>query len=245
VSIALDGGSALVLELQPAPTVTHEPLLFNLPGSVSVANGIVDVRSARGEPGTSVELGVLAPGVGAVQAMRVNGRDVRLAMTDRGLVVATVHFEGPPFAKLQQIGAYDPSFAGGTFTGTFTIPQRVFDQLAARANAWPIPWTAEDYRTTWLAPERLLLYVQIAEPDDKMEARLRIDGRTVELRKAYSSVRVYPRAFVGFYADVSLLDAAREHRLELELPLLKPGQFQGVFFENVEPEYTAELRMKN
>jgi hypothetical protein len=162
-------------------------------------------------------------------------------MTARGLVVATVRFDGAPFRKLQQIGSYDPVFAGGSFTGTFTIPSRVFDQLAARAKAWPIPWTAEDYRTPWLVPERLLLFVQIAEPDDRMEARLTIDGRTVELRKAYSSIRVYPRAFVGFYADVSLLSADREHRIELELPRLKPGQFQGVFFENVEPEYTTAI----
>ena len=250
VSIAMDGGSALALELQPAPRGEREPLLFNLPGTVSIANGIVDVRNVRGEAGTSVELVVVLPSradtranVGpdfspAITAVRVNGRDVTFAMTVRGLVVATVRFDGAAFHKLQQVGSYDPAFAGGAFTGTFTIPQRVFDQLAARARAWPIPWTAEDFRATWLAPERLLLFVQIAEPDHQMDARLKIDGRTVELRKAYSSIRVHPRAFVGFYADVSLLSADREHRIELELPRLKPGQFQGVFFENVEPEYT-------
>jgi hypothetical protein len=60
----------------------------------------------------------------------------------------------------------------------------------------------------------------------------------VELKKAYSSVRVNRRNFVGFYADVSGLQADVEHRWELETPTgLKPGQFQGVFFENVETEY--------
>ncbi len=58
------------------------------------------------------------------------------------------------------------------------------------------------------------------------------------MKKAYTAVRVYRRTFVGFYADVSLLDADREHTFELMLPTLKPGQFQGLFFENVETEYT-------
>jgi len=27
----------------------------------------------------------------------------------------------------------------------------------------------------------------------------------------------------------------------VELPNLRPGQFQGVFFENIEPEYTEKI----
>jgi hypothetical protein len=116
----------------------------------------------------------------------------------------------------------------------------VFDQLEARGKAWPIPWTAEDLRSTWLAPQRLLLYVQLAEPDDQWTATLKIDGHAVELLKAYASVRANRRNFVGFYADISGLAADVEHRMELELPKgLKAGQFQGVFFENVETEYTV------
>jgi hypothetical protein len=118
----------------------------------------------------------------------------------------------------------------------------VFEQLEARRKAWPIPWTPEDHRSTWLVPERLLLFVQIAEPDDQWTASLKIDGRPVELLKAYASVRVFRRNFTGFYADISRLAADVEHTLELDVPPgLKPGQFQGVFFENVETEYTGPL----
>jgi hypothetical protein len=151
-------------------------------------------------------------------------------------------FAGAEFRQYQQVGSFDPGFAGGRWTGKVTIPQRIFDQLAARQKAWPLPWTSEDYRTTWLAPERLLLFVQIAEPDDRWEARLRIDGRTVELKKAYTAVRAARRTFVGFYADLSLLSPDREHAIELDLPPLRPGQLQGVFFENLEPEYTDRIR---
>jgi hypothetical protein len=95
--------------------------------------------------------------------------------------------------------------------------------------------------TTWLAPERLLLYVHIAEPDDKMSVSLKIDGAPVELQRAYSTIRVHAPSFVGFYADVSNLAPDKEHQLELALPKLAPGQFQGVFFDNVENEFTDAL----
>jgi hypothetical protein len=145
------------------------------------------------------------------------------------------------FRQYQPIVDYDPDATGGRIERTFTIPRRIFAQLAARRKAWPIPWTAEDFRTTWLVPERLLLFVQIAEPDAQSEARLRIDGRSVELRKAYSAVRSAPRTFVGFYADLSMLAPDTPHSFELDLPTLKPGQLQGVFFENIEPEYTSNI----
>jgi len=126
-------------------------------------------------------------------------------------------------------------------SGQFTIPQRIVDQLTARRKAWPIPWTPDDFRTPWLVPERLLLFVQLAEPSPEWDARLTIDGRPVELRKAYSAVRSAGRTFVGFYADLSLLEPERRYRFELELPALRPGQLQGVFFENVETEYTDRI----
>jgi hypothetical protein len=153
-----------------------------------------------------------------------------------------VRFDGTEFHRLQPVVIPDATFTGGRISGTFTVPRRVLDQLAARRLAWPIPWTSEDFRTTWLAPERLLLYAQFAEPDDRWDARLTIDGRTVELRKAYTAVRAVPQTFVGFYADLSLLDADRPNRFELELPRLEPGRFRGLFFENVEPEYTNSIR---
>jgi hypothetical protein len=265
VSIEMDGGSAMVLELQPAPHTIERPMLFNAPGSATSAEGVIEVTGARGEPGTTVELLVLLPDHGGtsgaaradlarpgagmdrpsgppdVKAVRVNGRELPFSRTGANVIRVQVRFDGARFRQYQQIGEVDPGFTGGTYSASFTVPQRIHDQLAARARAWPIPWDAHDYRTTWLAPHRLLLFVQIAEPDDRWEARLAIDGRPVELRKAYSAIRAVRRTFVGFYADVSLLSADREHRLEIELPALRPGQFQGVFFENVEPEYTGAI----
>jgi hypothetical protein len=147
-----------------------------------------------------------------------------------------------PFHPAEPVIDYDAAFAGGTVKGRFSIPQRVFDQLAARRKAWPISWTAEDLEASWLAPHRLLLYVEIAEPDDRWEPRMIIDGQPVELKRAYSAVRAVRDTFVGFYADVSALTPDRAHPLELHLPALRPGQFQGVFFENIELESTTDVR---
>ena len=80
-----------------------------------------------------------------------------------------------------------------------------------------------------------------SEPDDAWDARLFIAGKQVEFRKAYTAVRVVRSTFVGFYADVLSLEADRPYRFELELPALKPGQFRGLYFENVEPEYVSGI----
>ena len=156
----------------------------------------------------------------------------------------TVPFAGARFDHCQQIGSYDRDFSGTTFRSEFTIPQRVFAQLAARRQAWPIPYTDDDLLATWRGPYRLLLYVHIADPDDKWTVGLTLDSQPVELKKAYGDV--YPlgreRTFTGFYADVSSLKPDMQHTVEVTLPAgLQPGQFQGLFFENVEAEWTEEL----
>ena len=240
VSLAMDGGSAVVLKLAPYDAAMGRTVLYGATGHGSATASQITLTDVRGEPGTTAHLLVTLP-AGAVPApavTTVNGVPVPTRVVAPNRVALDVTFAGERFGKLQQVGTYDSAFVGGSFTGTFTVPQRIFDQLAARQRAWPIPWTTEDYLTTWLAPQRLLLFVQVAQPDDKWEARMTIDGREVALHKAYSSVRHVAHDFTGFYADVSLLSAGVPHHVVVDLPRLRPGQFQGLFFENVEPEYT-------
>jgi len=242
LAIEMDGQSALVLAITPAPPAAlASPRLFNAPGRAALAGGVLRLEGVTGEPGTAVDLLVRVPEGEAVSRVAVNGRDLPFEAGPRGLVTVPVRFEGERFGRAEPVGSYDPAFAGGPFAATFRVPRRVVDQLAARARTWPIRWTPDDYHTPWLAPHRLLLFVQIAEPDDRWAPALRIDGRPVALEKAYTALRPVARTFVGFYADVSLLAPDRDYRLELDLPPLRPGQFQGVFFQNVEPDYTAEV----
>ncbi|MBI3567997.1 MAG: hypothetical protein HY084_07335 [Gemmatimonadetes bacterium] len=252
MSVMLDGGSALVLELSPAGPMTA-PVLFGAPGTATVKDGVLDVRGASGESGTNVRLEIALPHgatgqrsgaiIASVRRARVNGVEVPVAARNGDVVQLEVTFAGAEFRQLQPAVTYDSTFAGGRVSGTFTIPKRVFEQLAARRHAWPIPWTADDYRTTWLAPERLLLFAPFSEPDDRWEATLSIDGAPVEFRKAYTAVRVVRSTFVGFYADVSRLEPDRPYRFELQLPSLKPGQFRGLYFENVEPQYVSTVAL--
>ena len=240
VPIAIDGGSAIVLEVQPWSPTT-DPVLFNAPGTATMDGEALAIAGARGEVGSTTDLFVQLPSGRATASVTINGEPAEIASRAPTGVTVRATFDGAMFRHYQPVVEVPDGFAGGKVTGTFTIPRRIVDQLAARRKAWPIPWTPEDFRTTWLVPERLLLFVQIAEPDARWDARLTIDGRTVELRKAYSAIQSAAKTFVGFYADLSMLDADRPYTFELELPKLAPGQLQGVFFENVETEYTEKI----
>jgi hypothetical protein len=240
-TITLDGGSALVFEVTPVTAAAAAPVVFGAPGTATTANGVLELREVSGEPGTTAHLIVALPRATTVARATVNGVVAPIVARKGTTLELMARFAGAEFHQLQPVVAWDSTFAGGKVTGTFTIPARIFDQLHARRQAWPIPWTAEDYRTTWLAPERLLLHAAFSQPDDRWDARLNVDGQEVEMRKAYTAVRAVRSTFVGFYADVSSLEPDRPHRFTLELPALGRGQFLGLYFENVEPEYVSAI----
>jgi hypothetical protein len=245
VDLKLDGTSATVLELVPLAQAGSQTLVFGAsssdpskPVQSNFENGAVRLINVAGRPGSQQEVAILLPSESDVKAMTVNGNAV--AFTHHGRYVsAQVRFAGQPFNHAQEISLHSDS--DGSMTGSFVVPNRIMQQLARRRESWPIPWTKEDYQTTWLAPERLLLFVQFAEPDDTMKLQMSLDGSPVELTRAYASVREHAESFVGFYADLSRLTPDATHAIHLTLPKLDPGRFQGVFFDNVETEYTDQL----
>jgi hypothetical protein len=253
LTFEMDGGSAVVLALGPttvAPVrggrgsrpAPLDPVLFNVTGSVRLDGGVLRIAGARGVGGRTEEVIVTVAPQQPVATVFVNDVELPFVRPVPNVITVKVPFAGTDFGQLHPLWTYDSTFIGGTVRATVRVPRSVVEQLVARRRAWPLPWTPEDYRTTWLASERLLLFVQLAEPDDRWDVRLRIDGKQVELRKAYSAIRVVPQTFVGFYADLSLLEPDREYVLEMEFPRLKPGQLQGLFFENVETTYTEAVR---
>jgi hypothetical protein len=243
VHIPMRGTEALVLEVAPAPPTVDVPLLFNVTGRVEMAGAALSITGAQGEPGTSRDVVVLLPPDRMPERVTINGRAVEFRPGD-GAVEITAAFEGRPFGRAHGVFRYDPSFAGGTLSGSVVVPQRVFAQLRARKAAWPVPYTDDDLLAPWLGSDRLLLFVQIAEPVDSLAIALTIDGRSVPLARGYNSIYGHAprRTFLGYYADVSGLAPDVPHRVELTLPPLEPGRFQGLFFENVEPEWTADIR---
>ena len=241
VTVTLDGGSALVLSVAPAPARVDVPVLFGSTGKVSLTSGVLALTGVMGEPGTTEHLAIAVPANSTITGATVNGVTVAGVSHHGDVVALTVRFAGAEFHQMQPAITWDSTFAGGMLSGTFTIPQRVFDQLHSRRRAWPIPWTSEDYRTTWLASERLLLYAPFRAADDRWTASLAIDGSPVDFRKAWTAVRAAHGTFVGFYADVSHLLADHAYQFQLTLPALERGQFLGLYFENVEPELVSAI----
>ena len=243
VTLPMTGASALVLELISLPERLGYPMLLGTCGKVVLAASRLEVTDAEGEVGMQQRVTVLLPDDRQIETVTVNGKPVRFTQSGRA-VTATVRFAGKRFGKCEQVGRYDPTFKARTFTGTFQVPKRIFDQLAARKKAWPIPYNEAELKATWTAPHRLLLFINIADPKDEMTVSMTLDGRAVDVTKAYSCV--YPQAakrtFLGFYADLSSLEPDTPHQVEVTLPDLQPGQFQGLFFDNVEPQFTQEIR---
>jgi hypothetical protein len=174
--------------------------------------------------------------------VKVNGRSVKFSQQG-DTVCAKATFFGQKFTQCQQIGKYDSNFTGGVVKGSFIIPQRIFDQLAARKKAWPVNYTKDDLIAPWLGSDRLLLLVSIADAKPSMKVEVKINGEPVEVKKAFNGI--YPNSgdqtFIGNYIDISDLANDTKYNIEVTTPTLEPGQFLGLYFDNIETEYTRTL----
>jgi hypothetical protein len=254
VSLPIKGPEALVVEVVPADEV-RRPALLNALGTVAIERDASFNKTLRlvlgdvsGEPGTTPDVMVLLPQKRrqqeTVTTVILNGQEFGPADKTGEVVTLPVKFAGARFDHCHQVGNYDRNFSNTVFHAEFTIPQRVFAQLSERRKAWPIPYTDEELLATWRGSDRLLLFIQIADPNDNWNVGLKLNGQPVELQKAYSDV--FPlgreRTFTGFYADVSNLKPDTRYEAEVSLPdRLQAGQFQGLFFENVEAAFTTEI----
>jgi hypothetical protein len=245
VHMELDGTSATVIEVVPA-TGNDRPIIFNAaalsaeaPPQAALHGTTLALTHAAGRPGITEKIGVLLSADARISEMRVNGNAEHFRQTGR-YVEAEVPFAGQRFEQAQEV-ALTRSDDGG-LEGAFAVPQRIIDQLQARKRAWPIPWTPEDYQTTWLAPERLLLFVQAADGTDSAKVAATLDDKPIEFIPAYTSTRVHAPSFVGFYADLSRIAPDVKHTIKLHLQGPEPGKLQGVFFDNVEPELTEIVK---
>jgi len=243
VSLAIKGPEARVLEVVPASSIKR-PALLQATGTATLDGGHLRLTGVTAEAGRQADLGVLLPAGQKVDNVSINGREITTFQTKNDLLSVPVSFAGSRIDHCQQVGGYDPNFADKMFRADLSVPKRVFEQLAARRKAWPVEYTSEELLATWRGADRLLLFIQIADPKDTWQVDLKIDGQGVEVKKAYGDV--FPlgreRTFSGFYAEVSTLQPDVAHKLEVQLPDgLQPGQFQGLFLENLETEFTSEL----
>ncbi|HSA95729.1 MAG TPA: hypothetical protein VLJ16_06750, partial [Acidobacteriota bacterium] len=242
VMMTLPGREAAVFEVFPAPAEITEPILFNVRGAAELSSARLVLTGVTAETGASRPFVVRLPEKARVRTLSINGVPHPFKSAG-GVVSATVRFAGRAFGRSQSAGKVPAGFTGGIYKARVTVPKRIFDQLAERKKSWPVSYSEDDLRAPWLGPWRLLLHIPIFEGTDDMAVSLRINGLPVDVLKAYNSV--YPhspkRTFLGFYADVSRLRPDSPCDIEVSLPTLEPGRFEGVFFENVEPEYTERI----
>ncbi len=247
VALSIAPTEALVLDIEPAPEKLETPLVLGVVGNAVYKDGELALTGVRAEVGATRNIRVVLPADQSVRKVTVNGVGVKFVQAG-STVRLRVRMDGTTFAARQQVGSVEASFAGGSYKAEATIPARVFAQLAARKEAWPVDYRAEERAAVWLNSDRLLLFISVAEPDDeKMQGvTLKIDSRAFAVVPAYTSiVRSNPRnTFVGWYADITSVTPDVAHTFEVELPKLAPGQFLGLFLDTVEQEYTESIDTK-
>jgi hypothetical protein len=242
VLISMPGREALVLEVVPVEAEVRQPVLFNARGRVTFRSGSLNLIGGEAETGARRRIVVLLPKNERVRAFAVNGVTYPFKQ-DGDVVTVDIRFAGRAFEKSQRVGTYDPNFTGGTIRARFTVPGWVTDQLEARKKTWPVDLSEDDLRAPWLGPWRLLLHAPIAEQDESMDITMKINGKPVPVMKAYNSV--YPRSpertYLGSYADLTWIRPDTAYEIEVAVPPVAPGRFLGLFFENVETEYTQRI----
>jgi hypothetical protein len=245
VHLVLDGTSATVLEIVPAGDPA-QPVIFNAAAAsagalpqAALKGTVLQLTHVGGEPGTTRTVGVMLPADTRVSSVTVNGTTQRFTQTGR-YVEVNLHFGGEGFGQAEELNLTRGT--NGELSGTFEVPQRVFDQLDARKKAWPVLWGKEDYESTWLVPERLLLFVQAADTKDSAAVTATLDDKPLEFKPAYSAGRVEAPTFVGFYADLSKIAPGFRHTISMRVSGMESAQLQGVFFDNVEAQLTESLQ---
>ncbi len=121
-----------------------------------------------------------------------------LHVTINGVMCSTASFVGQNEIKVQLLSASPdsgtmlqpapaPSFSGGWYNTSFTLPSAFLKQLALRQASYPVNWTAKDEIAAWLIPSRLLLHPFIGKPNVANAPRMFIDNNEVPLVEAFNS----------------------------------------------------------
>lgn len=122
---------------------------------------------------------------------------------------------------------FDPSFAGGVLNGTVNVPAAVIAQLAARAAAYPVQWNASDLEIAWLAPGRLLAYIDSAGLlPSGVSIPATLNGAPVPVQEVFSCRTSHTEScFQGYWIDLSAagVRADTDYSLSMTLPAFAPG----------------------
>lgn len=259
VELSMPGISAKVFKIEPAIT-GKKPLIINSTGEATVQSDKLVLTDIEGIVGSIKSISIILPDKKVIREVLVNGTAVAFSQSENN-ITCTISFKGDYFPKAYSLVEYSKQFKGDSLEATLVIPERIINQLIERKKSWPVPYSEDDKIAPWLDPSRLLLYIQIAQPYKtvetlrgtekitrqapirKSEYSVIIDGRSFEVNESYNGV--YPtveRSNLGVFVDISLLEPGVPHKINVKLPSgLKNGQFQGLFIDHIEDEFTKEI----
>ena len=250
---ATQGGAGFLFLFNPNPQPMATP-----PGLLAATAADLDLTACA--PGGNVTVGELWPlparallvvPCGSAFSLPLEGRSARVltlapsAPGDAAAASAAAAARAAPlFVHNQAVAGmgYNASFAGGALAGRVRVPGAVLAQLAARAAAYPVPWAPEDAGIAWLNPSRLLLSIDAARGALGSGAAVTatLDGAPLAVVPVWScrSVRA-EKCFQGWFADLTAagVQADTDYALVVTVPSVAPGQFLGVYYDNVDTIY--------
>ena len=230
VEFMLDGQSVTVYQLTFMSTI-DEPVLVGITGQCFLSNPhCLIIDGVYGEAGTQTDspIYVILPNDQPVSHVILNGNERKFHQRNQ-FVVLTDQLKFP--------GVYLPRSAS-ILNNTIVVSDLLLEQQLDRQRAYPIPWTDDELsQAPWLGPHRLLLFICILNPNDQWNITARINGTPLPVRRAYNTRDHYDRdRFMGFYLDLTKIVTQPnvEYHLSIDLPPFDPGQFQGLFLENID-----------
>ncbi|UJR13157.1 hypothetical protein I4U23_000181, partial [Adineta vaga] len=182
-----------------------------------------------GEPGTQTTfpLFVILPTNGTISNVYVSGKEMTFQQTLQFISLN---------ANLSFPGLYLPRSAE-VLNNAIIVSDLVLKQLQKRQFDYPIKWTEKELNdASWLGPHRLLLFICIVNPDAQWNITAQIDNNPVVLHGGYNTRdHIDVQRFMGYYIDLTniVTQLNVEYRVSIKLPQLTPGQFQGLFSENI------------
>ncbi len=242
ISLLLDGQSVTVYQIMfipiyPEPTY-HQPILLGISGEASIINtNILTIEGVYGEAGTQTNhpIVVTLPNSTSISHVYLNGKEKQFQQN-----MQFVTLNDPLIFP----GLYLPRSAE-VFNNTIIVSDLLLEQLQNRQLAYPIQWTEKELNdASWLGPHRLLLFICILNPNDQWNITAQINNNSVVVHKGYNTRDHYDKnRFMGFYIDLTSIvtQANVEYHVSLNLPQLNPGQYQGLFLENIERIFVQPL----
>jgi hypothetical protein len=241
INFTLDGQSVTVYQIiffSIDPQPPDEIIIIGISGQAVLVNKtILRIDEVYGEAGTqtSNEIIIALPTDNKISNVYLNGIEKQFRQ-DLQLVILNDPLIFP--------GLYLPRSAE-VINNTIIVSDLLLEQLQKRKDEYPVEWTEKELNdASWLGPHRLLLFICILNPNNQWNITAEINNNPVIVHKGYNTRNHYDKdRFMGFYIDLTniVIEANVEYHLSLHMPQLNPGQFQGLFLENIERIFVVPL----